>query len=167
MLSPPTASMASASPASSSIALVRMASPPAEQAVFTVRLGPRIPRAIAICAAAMLPMAIGTKRGPTRWPASNSCCVCATVVTPLIAVPMTMPMRSDSGSMVNPLPSSASCAATNANCMNGSIVRASVLGMWSTGSKPLSSAAICTGSADASNRVMRPMPQRPAVSASQ
>ena len=152
---------------SSSMAAVIIASPPAEQAVLSVRLGPWMPCAIAICAAAMLPMVMGTKRGPTRWPASNAACVCATVVTPSIAVPITMPTRSDSLSIARPLSASACSAAANANCMNGSMVRASDLGIKSVGSKSLSSAAICTGRAEASNRVIGPTPQRPSISARQ
>ena len=77
----------------------------------------------------MLPMVLGTKRGPTRLPVSNAACVCATVVTPSIAVPMTMPIRSLSLSMDSSLSLRASSAATKANCMNGSIVRASGFGM--------------------------------------
>ena len=47
------------------MAAVIRASPPAEQAVFRVRLGPRRPWAMATWAAATLPMTMGTKWGLT------------------------------------------------------------------------------------------------------
>ena len=65
MLSEPTASTASASFASSIIAAIETASHPDAQAVDRVELGPYIPYDIAICAAAILPRILGTKRGPT------------------------------------------------------------------------------------------------------
>lgn len=48
MLSPPTATMVSAAPDSMSIQATVTASMPEEQAVFTVRLGPRMLLAMAI-----------------------------------------------------------------------------------------------------------------------
>ena len=48
MLSPPTATMVSAAPDSMSIQATFTASMPEEQAVFTVRLGPRMLLAMAI-----------------------------------------------------------------------------------------------------------------------
>ena len=44
--------------------IVRPQRPPEEQAVLTVKLGPWIPNSMATCAAAILPMIMGTNRGP-------------------------------------------------------------------------------------------------------
>ena len=64
MDSPPITSTASASPLPNSMAANIMASPPEEQAVLTVKLGPWMPYSMATWAAAMFPMTMGTNRGP-------------------------------------------------------------------------------------------------------
>ena len=47
------------------IAAVMTASPPEEHAVLSVMLGPRKPYSMAMRPAAMFPITMGTKRGPT------------------------------------------------------------------------------------------------------
>ena len=97
-----------------------MASPPDEHAVDTVMLGPVRPYSIAICAAAMLPKILGTKRGLTLLSPLRviSSWVAAMSTTPAIAVPMVIPVLPASEAVSSPLCPSASAAAANAYCEN-------------------------------------------------
>ena len=61
---------------------------------------------------------------------------------------------------------SANCDAAMAYWMKGSIFLTSFFSKYCSGSKPLTSAAICAANAVASNFVMRPTPLRPAQSPS-
>ena len=63
----------------------------------------------------------------------------------------------------------ASPAAATANCPKRSIRRAARASMWSVGSKPLTSPAMCVSrpSSTGSKRVMRPIPDSPALSRGQ
>ena len=126
-LSPLATSITSASPELRSIAAMHIASPPEEHAVLTVKLGPCMPYAIAICAAPRFPSILGRKRGLTFFfPSTYACSVSAISEVPLSAVAITMPTLSDSASISMPLCSIASFAEAKAYCMKVPVSLASL-----------------------------------------
>src|SRR5438552_1507198 len=86
---------------------------------------------------------------------------------PPTPVAIATPMRSRSGPPpLSPASASAWAAAATAYCVNRSVRRISLRSMYFAGSNPLISPAICVSYGEGSNRVMRPMPLRPWISAS-
>ena len=112
--SPAITTTASAIPLRSSIVPIVIASPPDEQAVLTVRLGPVIWCMIENWHAARLPMHFVSSFGSADCPrTSMRVCVFVMIVSPCSAVAITMPTRVEP---CKPLCASACSAAAYAYC---------------------------------------------------
>ena len=94
-----------------------------------------------------------------------SCCSAMPEMPP-IAVPNRMPTRSGSYTLSSPASATASVAAASASRTFRSSLRTSLIDATVVGSKSLTSAAIRTGKALASNERMKSIPLRPATAAS-
>jgi len=135
------------------------------QAVTMARLGPLKPNWIDRLPEIMLMIEPGMKNGETlRGPPSTSTlCVSSISGRPPMPAPMLTPTRVGSASGVsNPASLTASIPAARPKWMNVSIRRTSLGGMNWVGSNPLTSPAIWQDIAEASKRVIRVMPERPA-----
>src|SRR5260221_10467077 len=147
-----------------------MACADAEQAVHVAEFGPLAPKRIDTWPAARLMMAEGMKngeifRGP---PASSALCSRSIVVNPPMPDAMKTPSRgASSGVTFRPESSIANCAAAIAYWMKTSIFLTSFFSRNRSGSKLLTSLAICVANSDASNLVIVPTPLVPALSAAQ
>ena len=124
---------------------------------------------MAICAAAMLAIAMGTKYGLTfSMPFSSPRLCCSSMVgRPPMPLDTMTPMFSASASQSMPLSWIASAAAPSASRVKRAILRASFLSTTVSGSKPLTSPASLHLNSLASNWVMGPMPHLPARAAAQ
>ena len=112
--SPAITTTASAIPLRSSIVPIVIASPPDEQAVLTVKLGPVIWCMIENWHAARLPMHFVSSFGSADCPrTSMRVCVFVMIVSPCSAVPITRPTRAEP---CKPLCASACSAAAYAYC---------------------------------------------------
>ena len=147
-----------------------MACADAEHAVQVAELGPLAPNRIDTWPAARLMMAEGMKngeilRGP---PSSSAMCSRSMVLNPPIPEAMNTPTRGAfDGVTFKPESSIANCDAARANWMKTSIFFTSFFSMNCSGSKPFTSPAICEANFSGSKCVIRPIPLRPAQSASQ
>ena len=143
---------------------------PVVQAVTIANVGPFRPSMIESWPEIMLMIEPGTKNGDIRrgprfvysaWFSSIS-------GRPPMPEPTIAPMRSAFASLISsPLSRTAWMLAAIPKWMKVSKCRASFAGMYWAMSKPLTSPAICAGNADASKRVIRSMPERPATRFSQ
>jgi len=128
-----------------------------------------VPSASEICAAAMFGIIIGMKSGLMRslplvhsvWSWSSK------VPKPPTPLATSAPMRSGSLATSSLESSCAMIAAASAYWAKGSMRRCVRLSMYSSGSNSRTSAAMRTGSDDASKLRMRPMPDWPAMSRDQ
>src|SRR5215208_7201816 len=142
----------------------------AVHAVQVAELGPCAPKRMETCPDARLMMADGMKKGEIRRgpPSSSALCSRSIVVKPPIPDAMKTPTRGAmSGVTFSPESSIANCDAAMANWMKMSIFLTSFFSTNCSGSKAFTSAAKRVEKADASNRVIGPMPLRPARSDSQ
>ena len=140
---------------------------PVAQAETGAKFWPRRPSWIAIWPLAVSTSTDGMKNGETRsGPRSaKTICCSAIVAIPPIADPTRIPARARSTSS-SPASSHASCAAATASRTFRSMRRASLAGIKSPISKPVTSAAIRTGYSDASKASIQPTPLRPETAAS-
>src|SRR3954469_25179044 len=142
----------------------------AEQAVHVAEVGPLAPNRIETWPAARLMIAAGMKKGEIRRgpPSSSALCSRSIVVKPPMPDAMNTPTRGAISRVTfSPESSIANCDAAMANWMKMSIFLTSFFSMNRSGSKSFTSAAKRVENADASNRVIGPMPLRPARSDSQ
>src|SRR5215207_4006338 len=142
----------------------------AVHAVHVAELGPCAPKRIDTWPDARLMMADGMKKGEIRRgpPSSRALCSRSIVVKPPIPDAMKTPTRGAiSGVTFSPESSIANCEAAMANWMKMSIFLTSFFSMNRSGSKAFTSAAKRVENAAASNRVIGPMPLRPARSDAQ
>ena len=167
----PPANITSASPYWMVLVARPMALLPEAQAVTSASTGPMRPKLMDTCPAAILAIIIGTAKGLTlEGPlVSMRCTVSSMVPIPPMPVPMMVPTRSGFSALMSSLASStAILAAATANCTFRSIWRTAFLSpTYFTGSKSFTSPAMRTGKSAASNSVMGPMPDFPAISAFQ
>src|SRR5918912_2530494 len=142
-----------------------MAMVPAAQAATEVIMGPWMPSWIDGWDEAILGDISGTKKGVTRsGPFSlNVRSSRATRFMPPPPVFITTPTAALlAGVIASPASSRAMRLTATANWAKRSMRRASLTGMYRLGSKPVTSPAMRTHKADASNAAMGPMPQTPA-----
>ena len=142
----------------------------AEQAVHVARFGPLAPKRIDTWPAARLMIADGMKNGEIRLgpPLSSASCSRSMVLNPPMPEPMKTPTSGALSAVIARRESSiANCAAATAYWMKTSIFLTSFLSTNCSGSKSLTSAAICAAKAEASNLVIRVTPLVPASSACQ
>src|SRR5690606_15646674 len=168
--SEPPAIIASASPRRMISNASPMACAEAEQAVQVAEFGPLAPNRMDTCPEARLMMADGMKNGEMRRgpPSSSARCSRSIVENPPMPEAMKTPTRSAlAGVMVRPLSSIANCDAAIAYWMKTTIFLTSFFSMNCSGSEPRSPPAICVAKFETPRRVMRPIPLRPARSASQ
>jgi hypothetical protein len=128
------------------------------------------PKRIDTCPAARLMIAEGMKNGEIfRGPPSRyALCSRSMVVNPPMPDAMNTPIRvALSAVTFSPESAIAQSEAAMANWMKMSIFLTSFFSMNASGSKSLTSPAIRVENADASNRVIGPMPLWPAMSADQ
>ena len=140
--------------------------PPAQAVTGQVQM-PLKPVRMAICAAAMLGMTMGIKKGLTRSKPLARPRLCSSSMVGRLPMPLErmMPQRSRAGSsfsMDSPLSFTASSAAATAIWVKRAIFLASRRSMTVSGSKFLTSPASLTLKLVVSKRVMGPMPQTPA-----
>ncbi len=162
--SDPPAIIASASP----LLMISNESPTAcaeaEHAVQVARFGPFAPKRIDTWPAARLMMEAGMKngeifRGP---PARSASCSRSMLVNPPMPDPTNTPTLPALASVIVSLASSiANCDAAIAYWMKMSIFLTSFFSTNCSGSNPFTSPAICEAYAEASKRVMRPIPLWP------
>ena len=142
----------------------------AEHAVQVARFGPLAPKRIDTCPAARLMMDAGMKngeifRGP---PASSASCSRSMLVNPPMPEPTNTPTFAAFASVIASFASSiANCEAAIAYWMKTSIFLTSFFSTNCSGSKPFTSPAMRDANADASKRVILPMPLWPVVNARQ
>src|SRR5215218_4675693 len=142
----------------------------AVHAVHVAEFGPCAPKRIETCPDARLMIAEGMKNGEMRRgpPSSSALCSRSIVVKPPMPDAMNTPTRGAmSGVTFSPESSIANCDAAMANWMKMSIFLTSFFSTNCSGSKAFTSAAKRVEKAAASNRVIGPMPLRPARSDSQ